>query len=466
LPIGCAIIWFETGRELSPAAPFRRRFCLDRKTGVDGQGQTFSTVTLACPFLKNKKAKSMPLPEQAPLAFPPTRGWAAWRLEPVRLLMAMAFINMLGFAGWTTLFNNFAKEAASFSGAEVGLAQTIREIPGFLAFTAIFWFMILREQVVGYVALLILGAGIALTGLFPNLTGLLITTFIMSVGFHYFETVNQSLSLQLFPKGNAARLMGQVAGAAAAAQFIAYGGIALLWWLGYTHYALLFGIIGGACIALTLLTFLLFPKINGAVAQQKKIILRQRYWLYYALTFMSGARRQIFTVFAGFLLVEKFGYKVPDIALLMLATAGLNTLLAPWLGALIGRWGERRTITVENIVLIMVFLGYAFNTNPWLAAGLFVLDGVFATLTIAQRTYIQKIGDEADMAPTAACAFTINHIAAVIIPVTFGLLWLKDPSIVFKLGVGIAMLSLTLSFFIPRHPAPGRETIFFPKSSS
>ncbi len=114
--------------------------------------------------------------------------------------MALAFINMFGFAGWQTLFNNFAKDAAGFSGADIGLAQTVREIPGFLAFTAILWFLMMREQVVAYVSLLILAGGIALTGLYPTLTGLLITTFIMSVGFHYFETVNQSLSLQLFPK--------------------------------------------------------------------------------------------------------------------------------------------------------------------------------------------------------------------------------------------------------------------------
>jgi hypothetical protein len=380
--------------------------------------------------------------------------------KPVTFLMVLAFVNMLGYAGWVTLFNNFAKDAARFTGAEVGLAQSIREIPGFLAFTAIYWFMVMREQTVGYLALIILGAGIALTGGFPTLTGLLITTFIMSVGFHYFETVNQSLSLQLFPKKDAPRLLGKVSSAAAAAQFLAYGSIALLWWGGYRSYELLFALVGMACITITVAAYAFFPRFDGLVAQHKRIILRQRYWLYYALTFMSGARRQIFMAFAGFLLVEKFGYTVPQMALLLLVTAGLNTVLAPRLGALVGHWGERRTIALENICLILVFIGYAVTTNGVIAAGLYVLDGVFTILVIAQRTYIQKIGDPADMAPTAACAFTINHIAAVFIPVSFGLLWLKDPSIVFYLGAGIAATSLTLSFLVPRHPAPGNETVF------
>jgi len=380
--------------------------------------------------------------------------------EPVTFLMVLAFVNMLGYAGWVTLFNNFAKDAARFSGADIGLAQSVREIPGFLAFTAIYWFMVMREQTVAYIALLVLGAGIALTGGFPTLTGLLITTFIMSVGFHYFETVNQSLSLQLFPRKDAPRLMGRVAGAAAAAQFVAYGSLALLWWSGTQRYDLLFVLVGFACIGITIAALLLFPKFDGPVPQQKRIVLRQRYWLYYALTMMNGARRQIFTAFAGFLLVEKFGYTVPQMAMLLLVTSGLNTFLAPRLGALVGHWGERRTIAIENVVLILVFIGYAVTANATVAALLFIIDGVFSILVIAQRSYIQKIGDAADMAPTAACAFTINHIAAVAIPVFFGMLWLKNPSIVFYLGAAIATTSLTLSFLVPRHPEPGNETIF------
>lgn len=388
-------------------------------------------------------------------------GWIArLRSEPVIFLMALAFVNMLGFAGWQTLFNNFAKEAAGFTGAEIGLSQTIREIPGFLAFTAIFWFMVMREQTVAYLSLLILGGGIAITGLYPSLTGLLITTFIMSVGFHYFETVNQSLSLQLFPKAQAPRLLGRVSGAAATAQFIVYAALALLWWFGIRHYETLFGLIGLICIVLAMAGFAFFKKFDGEVAQRKTIVLRRRYWLYYVLTFMNGARRQIFTAFAGFLLVEKFGFKVPDIAILMLVTAALNTFAAPRLGALVGHWGERRTIAFENITLILVFLGYAFATSGWLAASFFVIDGVFSILVIAQRTYMQKIGDPADMAPTAACAFTINHIAAVVIPVTFGLIWLKNPSYVFLIGAGIATTSLALSFLVPHDPGPGNETIF------
>ncbi|MCV5959763.1 hypothetical protein OFO30_30765, partial [Escherichia coli] len=65
---------------------------------------------------------------------------------------------------------------------------------------------------------------------------------------------------------------------------------------------------GGLGFVLILVMAFAFPQFKTKVPQNKKLILRKRYWLYYALTFMSGARRQIFTVFAGFLMVEKFGY--------------------------------------------------------------------------------------------------------------------------------------------------------------
>ncbi|HEY8564049.1 MAG TPA: MFS transporter [Beijerinckiaceae bacterium] len=380
--------------------------------------------------------------------------------SPTTFLMTMAFINYVGFASWQALLNNFAKETAGFTGWEIGLLQSVREIPGFLAFTAIFWFMVMREQTLAYVSLLLLGLGVALTGYFPSVPGLLITTTIMSVGFHYFETANQSLSLQLLPKAEAPRVLGQVAGAAAAAQLAAYGLIAVASRFWQPSFETVFAVAGVATIALALGAMLLFPRFQGTVPQRKEIVLRRRYWLYYALTFMSGARRQIFMAFGGFLLVERFGYTLGDLAQLLFATCAVNTLAAPLLGRLVGRIGERNTIILENVVLVGVFAGYAITGDPRVAGALFLIDGVFFTLTLAQRTYLQKIADPADIAPTSSVAFTINHIAAVAMPVTFGYLWIRDPGIVFQIGTVIALTSLTLAFLVPRHPGPGQETIF------
>ena len=131
----------------------------------------------------------------------------------------------------------------------------------------------------------------------------------------------------------------------------------------------------------------------------------------------------------------------------------------PKIGNLIIKLGERRILVLEYIGLIGVFLAYAFVENPWIAAGLYLVDHAFFAMAIAQKTYFQKIADPADMAPTAGVAFTINHIAAVVIPVLFGLIWLTHPSWVFIIGAGMAGVSLVLSLLIPRDPREGNETL-------
>lgn len=379
--------------------------------------------------------------------------------SPVVFLMTLAFVNWLGFASWQALLNNFAKEAAGFDGFQIGVLQSVREIPGFLAFTAAFLFLIMREQTLAYLSILILGVGVAITGYLPSFWGLILTTTIMSVGFHYFETANQALSLQLLTKKEAPGGIGKIYGANAAAQLVAYGGIAGAFMLITPSYEAMFLIAGGATLALGLLAMAGFRRFEGETKQNRGIVLRSRYWLYYALTFLSGARRQIFMAFGAFLLVERFGYEVSALAQLLFVTCAVNVVAAPLLGRAIGIFGERATILAENVVLVIVFLGYAFTGSALVAGALFVLDGVFFTLTIAQKTYFQKIGDPADIAPTASVAFTINHIAAVAMPVTFGVIWLTDPSIVFLIGAGIACASLSLAFLVPRHPEAGRETV-------
>jgi hypothetical protein len=344
--------------------------------------------------------------------------------------------------------------------------QSVREIPGFLAFTAVFLFMIMREQTLAYVSLIVLGIGIAMTGYYPSLNGILMTTVIMSIGFHYLETAQQSLALQIIPKADAPKTLGKVAGAVAAAQLVSFGSVILAWTFFKPSWQTLFLVAGGATITLAIGAMLFFPRFQGHTVQNRGLVLRKRYWLYYALTFFAGARRQIFMAFGGFLLVERFGYDVAATATLLLATFAINIVLAPRIGALIGHIGERRTIQIENISLIVVFLGYAlasqglFGAKGWVVAGgLFIMDGIFVTLMIAQKTYFQKIADPADIAPTAAVAFTINHIAAVVLPVTFGLLWTRiDPSVVFFIGMLIATGSLSLAFLVPRRPQPGHET--------
>lgn len=380
--------------------------------------------------------------------------------------MIMTAAMQLSFAGWWTLIKNFAVDDIGVTGFEIGLQETIREIPGFLAFLAVYLTLFLREQKIALISLVFLGVGVAATGFFPTLWGFFLTTLIMSIGFHYYETMNQSLALQWLPKDRAPEIMGKILAVSSFAMLVAYGLIYITWNTLHLDYEIVFLIAGSLTLIVAAFVILVFPQFPQKVEQRKEFVLRKRYWLYYAITFMDGGRRQIFTVFAGFLMIEKFGYEVHEIAALFFINGAINMVLAPALGRLIVRIGERRTLQIEYIGLFLVFSGYAFVENVWIAGVLYVIDHAFFALSIAIKTYFQKIADPADIAPTAGVAFTINHIAAVIIPASFGLIWLYSPTIVFLSGAAMALISFGLARGVPRQPMEGHETTFFKKETS
>jgi len=385
--------------------------------------------------------------------------------RPEILLLLMAFAVPLSFAAWQTLLNNFAIEHAAFSGREIGILQSLREVPGFLAFGVVFLLLLFREQSLALLALVLLGLGTAITGFFPSVYGLYLTTVLMSLGFHYYETLQTSLAQQWIDKECAAEVFGRIIAVRSFGAILVF----CLIWLGIRFFTLdyrwLYLVFGGATMLMALAARLLFPLFPQQAIQHKHMLLRRRYWLYYALTFMSGARRQIFTVFAGFLMVERFAYSVSDIALLFLLNASFNVFFARRIGRLISQIGERNALILEYGGLALIFCSYALVGDGRIAAGLYVLDHLFFALSISIKTYFQKIAAPEDIASTAGVSFTINHIAAVGIPVSFGLLWLSSHALVFYLGAAMALLSLGLSALVPRHPAAGYETCFAAKSA-
>ncbi len=381
---------------------------------------------------------------------------ASWK-TPQNFLLIISIVVPIAFSSWMALLNNFVIEKANFDGADIGLLQSVREIPGFLAFTAVFVLLFIREQRFMLIALSALTLGTAITGFFPSLFGLLFTTLLMSTGFHYFETLKQSLSLQWLSKDEAPEMLGKFISFGALASLCTYGALWVCLEVLKMDFKWVYLSFGGVGFLLVLWMTFAFPQFKSEVPQNKKLVLRKRYWLYYALTFMSGARRQIFTVFAGFLMVEKFGYSAADITMLFLINYSFNFLFAKKIGRFIGKVGERKALMFEYTGLICVFVGYALVESAEWAATLYVVDHLFFALALAIKTYFQKIADPADMASTAGVAFTINHIAAVFIPVSFGLIWLVSPAAVFYIGAAMACVSFALSMNIPAQPDEGNE---------
>ncbi|NQZ10843.1 MAG: MFS transporter, partial [Algicola sp.] len=257
-----------------------------------------------------------------------------------------------------------------------------------------------------------------------------------------------SLQLQYLSKEEAPVVLGQLISWKSGASLLAYGAIWLCFNVFVVEYSFIYMLFGGVSFALLVVIMTSFPTFTSHTEQHKHLVLRKRYWLFYLLTFLGGARRQIFVVFAGFMMVEKFGYDVSDIAALYIINHILNIYLGPKIGKLIGRIGERKALTLEYTGLIIVFVGYALVEDATIAAGLYVIDHLFFAMAIAIKTFFQKIADPADMASTAGVSFSINHIAAVILPAMLGLVWMVNPAMVFYIGAGLAVVSLLSSQYI------------------
>ena len=377
--------------------------------------------------------------------------------KPEYLLILMAVAASLAFSVWQALLNNFAIEQAAFTGREIGILQSLRELPGFLAFMAVFVLLVLKEQTFALLSVALLGAGVAITGFLPSEYGLYFTTVLMSFGFYYLYTIQQSLTLQWIDIVHAPLVMGRISAASSLAAIAAYGSVWLgMEYLGFEYQWLYLGA-GGIAVIIALVAWRIFPPFAHKVPQRKHLLMRKRYWLFYALTFMSGARRQIFMVFASFLMVEKFGFSAANIALLFLVNHVINAAVAPRIGRLIMRYGERLALSLEYAGLIIIFTAYAFVEVAWVAALLYICDHILFAMAIAIKSYFQKIADPADIASTAGVAFTVNHIAAVVIPVTFGIIWLYSPRFVFLAGTAMAVGSLLLARLVPNNPQEGNE---------
>lgn len=365
-----------------------------------------------------------------------------------RYLVLLVIVTTAGHQAWRTLLNNFAVDQIGISGLQMGLIQSLREVPGFLTFLVVYVLLVFKEHRLSAYSVILFGMGLFMTGLFPSFQGLLFTTFIMSLGFHYFDTTRQSLILQYFNKQESPMVMAKWRSLSAVANIVIG---ALIWGVfrfSQLPVSAMYAALGVLVVAAGVYSLFRDPSDKHLPAQHKKIVLRKKYWLFYALSFLSGARRQIFVVFAVFMLVEKFHFAIWEISALFILNNVITWILSPYIGKAINRFGERKMLTLEYVFLIFVFLGYAVFEFKAIAALLYVLDHIFFNFTIGIHTFFQKTADPRDIAPSMAVSFSINHIAAVVIPALGGMLWMLNWRIPFVTGAILAGISLLLVQFI------------------
>jgi len=375
-----------------------------------------------------------------------------------RYLIILSICASSGLQGWMSLFTNYAKEVVGVNGFQIGISQAVREIPGFLSVAAIYLLYVFKEHRLSAWSVVLLGIGTSITGVFSSFGGLLTTTFIMSVGFHFFETTNKSLTVQYFNTTESPVVFARMRGYGA---LVNIGVGFVIWALSFVLQYLYTFLLLGVLISLSGIIMLFINPIRQEVPyQHKKLVIKKKYWLFYVLNFLAGTRRQIFTVFAIFLLVDRYNLGIRIVTGIYVINYALTYLLNPQISKALNKYGERVVLSLESVSLIVLFLGYAFISNVWIVVGLFILDSIFFNFSIGLNTYLQKTADPEDLGSSTAIGFTINHISAVIIPFFGGVLWMLNWRLPFFVGTGFALLSLIFTQMISTGYHKKRNFIF------
>lgn len=367
-----------------------------------------------------------------------------------RVLAYLAVSNFLlyfGFRVWQATFNNFAVEELGVGPTGIGWIQALRELPGLMGFLLGFVSLFLSEVRVIALSVVLLGVGTLLTGQATSVPLLLVSTLVMSLGFHFFYPSNDAVVLMAVERENAPKTLGQLSSLASVAAVIATGAVYFL--AARWGYRALFTVVGGLVVA----GGLLLLSLGGgkqSLPPRRRVVLRRQYWLYYTLSFLMGSRRHIFSTFAIFLLVREYGINVQTTATLFLVNNLVNTYTLRLVGRMVARLGERLMLSVAFGLLVLVFIGYAYVTSLALLFGLFVVDNILFGFRLALTTYFQKIAvTPEEITSNLSMEQTTNHVAAIVVPVIGGAVWeLFGSQAPFLAGAGIVLVSLVLTQLI------------------
>lgn len=366
------------------------------------------------------------------------------------LYIALTFLFMFGFTVYGGVFQNYLRDVFHSGPVGLGALESIREMPGLLAALTAGTLVALAEKHIASVGLAITALGVAATGFMPEYTSLVVITVFWSLGFHLYSTVSSAITLALSKGKEGGRHLGKMAGVGALATILA---LAITWAVSVTFphlsYAVYFLVAGVFIMASAVLCWLLSAHAEGG--PRRSIVIRREYGLYYLLIFLEGCRRQIFSIFASFALILVYHVPVQGMLLLQFINSIMIAVTAPAIGKLIDRVGEKRPLAFYSIGLIIVFMGYATFQTVGALYALFLLDNVLFSFNVGFTTYLHRIVRPGEMTPCLAMGVTMNHIAAVTVPIGGALLWqaTRNYQLPFWVGVCIAAVSLLANRWLP-----------------
>jgi len=377
----------------------------------------------------------------------------------------------VGSPFFETTFNNYLSDTFQMGHEARGNLEFPREMPGFLvALSAGLLFFMAETRIAALSALIACVGMVGLGALGDSYWAMMVFMIMWSTGTHLSMPVQSSIGLSLSRQNQEGRRLGQIGVVSGAASIVGALGVSfLLRMLGLTYRATFFG--GAAAFGLAAGVLMLMHPTVGS-RRRPRLTIHRRYWLYYVLCVVFGARKQIFLTFGPWVLIKVYNQPAWVFAELWLVSSALGIFFRPLVGHLIDTLGERAVLMAEAVLLAVVCAGYGFgdylglgDRTIYVLYGCYVGDQLLFAVGMARTTYLKKMAVSSQhVASSLAFGITLDHATSMSVPSAGGKLWSAFGEAtgyrqVFMAATGIALLNFVLSSLIriPEQAEPQAE---------
>lgn len=353
----------------------------------------------------------------------------------------------------STVFNNFLSDVYKLSAQARGIVEFPRELPGVFIVVFLGLLSFLGNIRMASLGMLAASLGMLGLGLFsPTFAIMLMWMMVLSLGTHIVMPITPVIGMNLSKKENYGARLGRYSAYSLSATIIGYAIV----WFGFKFFGFTYQT--AFVIAAIFYIFAAFSirLINPGKSSVKKVrfVFRKKYTLYYILSIVNGARKQIFITFAPWVLIQMYHVDPPVFAILGVVISLVSILTRTIVGRMIDIKGERFILSLEALILIVVCMGYSFAADlvpagvaVVIIAVCYIIDNSMSAVEMARSTYIKKIAVHPDdVTPTLAAGTSFDHVVAMSIPFFGGLLWASlGYQFVFLAAAVIAVINLILS---------------------
>ncbi|MCD6405088.1 MAG: MFS transporter, partial [Planctomycetes bacterium] len=381
-------------------------------------------------------------------------------LQRKRLWRFLFAVGLMGIVGglFETTFNNYLADIFRISAEARGQIEFPREMPGFLVTLVAGALASVVLNRAGAIAMFLVAAGLlgmAFSG--GSLTAVILFMMIWSTGAHLAMPVTQSITLSLAGSGRRGARLGQMGMASVAGAIVGAGIVATIMRQGWISFRGVYVLAAVFAVAAGITVLSMGRVERPGQARRTAFVFKRRYLLYYILSALFGARKQIFMTFGPWVLIRIFARPAYTFANLWLIYSVLGLFARPLVGRLIDAWGERKTLVSEGAVLMSVCLTYAVagrygesNAALYAVMAAYVLDQLAFAMSMARTTYLSKIVERPEDLPGGlAAGVSIDHAVSMTVPLLGGLVWMRYGfEYVFWGAAAIAVASSTVSFLI------------------